>query len=151
MKIPPPRNRPPFNFLWSVRSGRRSRGRRRSSSALVSAGAEEVICEMHVTERLANRNGMLHGGAVMTLADNAAGTLAFVAIPPEKTNTTVEAKTNFLRGVAVGDTVRASCVPLHVGRTTMVFQITMTRGDGKVAAVTTQTHMVLNWAGRGET
>lgn len=112
---------------------------------LVSATADEVVCLLPVTADVTNRNGMLHGGAVMTLADNAAGTAAFAAIPPEKTNTTIESKTNFLRGVAVGDTLRAVCVPLHRGRKTMVFQITMTRGDGKVAAITTQTHMVLDW------
>lgn len=112
---------------------------------LVSATADEVVCLLPVTADVTNRNGMLHGGAVMTLADNAAGTAAFAAIPPEKTNTTIESKTNFLRGVAVGDTLRAVCVPLHQGRKTMVFQITMTRGDGKVAAITTQTHMVLDW------
>lgn len=111
----------------------------------VTATPDEVVCLLPVTEDLSNRNGMLHGGAMMTLADNAAGTAAFVTIPPEKTNTTIESKTNFLRGVAVGDTLRAVCVPLHRGRKTMVFQITMTRGDGKVAAISTQTHMVLDW------
>ena len=114
---------------------------------MVSITPEEVICILEVTERLSNRNGMLHGGALMTLADSAAGSAAFAGIPAHKTNTTIEGKTNFLRGVKVGDRVRAVCVPLHSGRTTMVFQITMTRGDGKVVAVTTQTHMVLDWAG----
>ena len=116
---------------------------------LIQAEPDRVICDMPVTPELSNRNGMLHGGAMMTLADNAAGTLAFVAIPPEQTNTTIESKTNFLRGVPVGDTVRATCDALHLGRTTMVFQVTMTRGDGKVAAVTTQTHMVLEWSRTG--
>ena len=116
----------------------------------IETSIEQVICEMPVTDALANRNGMLHGGAMMTLADSAAGTLAFIAIPPERTNTTIESKTNFLRGVAVGDRVRAVCVPLHLGRTTLVLQITMTRGDGKVAAVSTQTHMVLDWAAKGD-
>ena len=117
---------------------------------MVSVTPAEVVCTMHVTEGLTNRNKMLHGGALMTLADNAAGSNAFVAIPPEKTNTTIESKTNFIRGVPVGDTVRAVCVPLHMGRTTMVFQITMTRSDGKIAAVSTQTHMVLDWSKGGD-
>ena len=113
---------------------------------LVSVTPDEVICRMKVTDDLTNRNGALHGGAVMTLADNAAGTLAFINIPAEKSNTTVEAKTNFLRGVSVGDIVTAHCVPLHRGRTTVVLQTTMTRGDGKTVAVTTQTHLILNWS-----
>lgn len=112
---------------------------------VVSLAPEAVICTMKVTEALGNRNGALHGGAVMTLADNAAGTSAFLNIPVGRSNTTIESKTNFLRGVKIGDTVTARCEPLHRGRTTMVFQITMTRDDGKVVAVTTQTHMILDW------
>jgi uncharacterized protein (TIGR00369 family) len=112
---------------------------------LIATAPDEVVCRMPVTERLLNRNGALHGGAVMTLADNAAGTCAFVNIPAGRSNTTVESKTNFLRGVAAGDVVTARCVPLHRGRTTFVFSTTMTRGDGRTVAVTTQTHLILDW------
>ena len=113
----------------------------------VSVAPDEVVVRMPVTEALANRNGVLHGGAIMTLADNAAGSAAFINVPAERSNTTVEAKTNFLRGVPVGDVLTARCVPLHRGRTMLVLQVTMTRRDGKVAAVTTQTHLVLDFDG----
>lgn len=106
---------------------------------------EEVVCSMVVTEDMANRNGVLHGGALMTLADTAAGTTAFINSPAEISNTTVEAKTNFLRPVKVGDRLTARCVPIHVGRTTTVLQVTLTRGDGKIAGTTTQTHLYLGW------
>ena len=98
--------------------------------------------------RSARRDKEVEGGAMMTLADNAAGSVAFINIPASKSNTTIEAKTNFLRGVAVGDTVTATCTPLHRGRTTLVLQVVMTRSDGKQAAVTTQTHLVLDWNGK---
>jgi len=113
---------------------------------VVSVALDCAVCRMKVTDAVANRNGALHGGALMTLADNAAGTLAFVNLPVDKTNITIESKTNFLRGVLVGDTVTARCEPLQVGRKLIVLQITMTRGDGKTAAVTTQTHMVIDWS-----
>lgn len=111
----------------------------------IKASPELVISEMPVTEVHANRNNMLHGGAIMTLADNAAGTAAFINVPEGQTNTTIESKTNFLRGVKVGDTLTARCVTVHRGRTVLVFQITMNRSDGKTAAVSTQTHMILTW------
>ena len=44
---------------------------------------------------------------------------------------------------ALGDTARAECTPLHRGRTTMVWQTRITRGDGKLAALVTQTQLVL--------
>lgn len=106
---------------------------------------EEVVCSMTVTEAMANRNGVLHGGALMTLSDTAGGTNAFIASPAEISNTTVEAKTNFIRPVKVGDTVTARSVPVHLGRATAVLQVTMTRGDGKVVGVTSQTHLYLGW------
>lgn len=106
---------------------------------------EEVVCRMRVTEAMGNRNGVLHGGALMTLADTAAGSSAFINSPTEISNTTVEAKTNFIRPVKVGDTLTARCVPVHVGRMTLVLQVTLTRGDGKVVGTTSQTHLFLGW------
>lgn len=106
---------------------------------------EEVVCRMRVTEAMGNRNGVLHGGALMTLADTAAGSAAFINSPAEISNTTVEAKTNFIRPVKVGDTLTARCVPVHVGRMTLVLQVTLTRGDGKVVGTTSQTHLFLGW------
>jgi uncharacterized protein (TIGR00369 family) len=116
----------------------------RGADRLVEVTLDRVVCEMDVTGALTNRNGVLHGGAMMTLADNAAGSVAFINIPVSKSNTTIEAKTNFLRGVKVGDRVTATCTPMHRGRTTLVLQVVMTRRDGKQAAVTTQTHLVLD-------
>lgn len=112
---------------------------------IVTCTPQEVVCTMTVTEEMSNRNGVLHGGALMTLSDTAAGTASFISSPAVMSNTTVEAKTNFIRPVKLGDTVTARCEPVHVGRATAVLQVTMTRGDGKVVGVTTQTHLFLGW------
>ena len=105
----------------------------------------EVLAELSVTEDLSNRNGVMHGGAIMALADNIGGTATMINLPQGKTTTTLESKTNFLRPIRIGDTARARCVPLHKGRTTMVWQTTITRGDGKTAAIVTQTQVVIDW------
>ncbi|PAU97219.1 PaaI family thioesterase [Paracoccus salipaludis] len=112
---------------------------------LVSAEPDEVLAELSVTEDLSNRNGVMHGGAIMALADNIGGTATMINLPQGKTTTTLESKTNFLRPIRIGDTARARCVPLHKGRTTMVWQTTITRGDGKTAAIVTQTQVVIDW------
>ena len=58
--------------------------------------------------------GVLHGGYLMTLADTAAATLAFLNLPPGATTATIEAKTNFLAPVREGwVTARAELV--HAG------------------------------------
>ncbi len=104
---------------------------------------DRLTAEMAVTENHANRNGVLHGGALMSLADNLGGTAATANLASGQATTTLESKTNFFASIAVGDTAFAECTPLHRGRTTMVWQTKVSRGDGKLAAVVTQTQMIL--------
>lgn len=107
------------------------------------ASAERIEAELPISEQLGNRNGAAHGGALMALADNLGGTGASLNLRDGQSTATLESKTNFLRPVPMGDVVRAVCVPLHKGRTTMVWQTTISRSDGKVAVIVTQTQMVL--------
>jgi 1,4-dihydroxy-2-naphthoyl-CoA hydrolase len=109
---------------------------------IVRATRDMVTAELLVREELTNRNGGLHGGAVMAVADNLGGTAAFLNLPEGAGTTTIESKTNFFAAVALGDTIVAECTPLHRGRTTMVWQTRISRGDGKLAAIVTQTQLV---------
>jgi uncharacterized protein (TIGR00369 family) len=85
--------------------------------------------------------GIMHGGAIMALADNCGGICAFLNMPEGATGTaTIESKTNFLRGVSDGS-ITASTRPLHVGRTIVVLETELTREDGKLAAKVTQTQV----------
>ena len=105
---------------------------------------ERVTAELLVTENLTNRNGVMHGGALMAFADNLGGTAATANLPQQGGSTaTIESKTNFFAAIPKGDTAHAVCVPLHSGRTTIVLQTNITRGDGKLAAIITQTQIVL--------
>src|SRR5271169_2813758 len=103
---------------------------------------DKVTAEMPVRDDLNNRNGTLHGGAVMALADNLGGTATVANLPSGGRTATIESKTNFFAIIPVGDTAYAECTPLHKGRTTMVWQTRITRGDGKLCALVTQTQIV---------
>lgn len=113
---------------------------------LISATLDEVVAEMPAIEELSNRNGVLHGGAIMGFADNLGGTAATINLRSGEATTTIESKTNFIRPIRIGDVAHGRCVALHRGRTTQIWQTTITRRDGKVAAIVTQTQMVLTWA-----
>ena len=104
---------------------------------------DKVLAEMPVRDELNNRNGTLHGGAVMALADNLGGTATMANLPPGGRTATIESKTNFFAAIPIGDTARAECTPLHRGRTTMVWQTRITRNDGKLCALVTQTQIVI--------
>lgn len=110
---------------------------------VISASTSELVAELPVSATLLNRNGTLHGGAVMGLADNMGGTLTILNLAEGEGTATIESKTNFFRPVAAGDTVRAVCTVLHRGRRTVVVQTTILRGDGKLAAQVVQTQMVM--------
>jgi uncharacterized protein (TIGR00369 family) len=110
---------------------------------VIHVSRDRVAAEMVVRDELGNRNGVLHGGAIMAFADNLGGTASFLNLPAGARTTTIESKTNFFSAIAVGDTAHAECTPLHRGRTTMVWQTRITRGDGKLAALVTQTQLVM--------
>ena len=95
-------------------------------------------------EDFKNRGGVMHGGALMAYADSLGGTAANANLQPGQRTTTIESKTNFFAGIPIGDTAHAECVPLHRGRSTIVVQTRITRSDGKLAAIVTQTQMVLD-------
>lgn len=104
---------------------------------------DRVTAELVMREELKNRFGIMHGGAIMALADNCGGTAASANLKEGQTTTTIESKTNFFAAIPIGDVARAECVALHKGRTTMVWQTRITRNDGKLCALVTQTQMVL--------
>jgi len=114
---------------------------------IISRDAARSEAEVVNREDLCNRRGVMHGGAIMALADIMGGMTASAALSPDQRTATIESKTNFFAAVAKGDTVRAVCLPLHTGRTTIVLQTNLTRSDGKLAAMVIQTQIVLPTAG----
>jgi 1,4-dihydroxy-2-naphthoyl-CoA hydrolase len=83
--------------------------------------------------------GVMHGGALMALADGCGGTCAFLNLPEGAIGTaTIESKTNFLRTVREG-TLTATTRPLHRGRTMIVLETEIAREDGSLVAKVTQT------------
>src|ERR1043165_3250860 len=109
---------------------------------------EKVTGELTVTANLTNRNGVMHGGAVMAFADNLGGTAASANLPAAGgSTTTIESKTNFFAGIPAGDAAQAECTPLPRCRTTTVWQTRITRGDGKLAAIVTQTQLMMSKPG----
>jgi 1,4-dihydroxy-2-naphthoyl-CoA hydrolase len=106
---------------------------------------DEVVAELTVRPDLCTAPmQILHGGAAMALADTAGATATFLNLPEgAKGTTTIESKTNFLAAAPAGVTVRATTTPVHRGGKTQVWQTRITRDDGKLVALVTQTQMVL--------
>jgi uncharacterized protein (TIGR00369 family) len=104
---------------------------------------EAVEVELDWTASLCTAGGLLHGGALMALADSAGAACAFANLPEGAVATaTIESKTNFLGSVREG-TVRAISTPLHLGSSTIVVETELRDSDGRLVAKTTQTQTVL--------
>ena len=111
---------------------------------MIQSEKDAVVAELVVNEALCTTGRIMHGGAVMAVADTLGAIGAFLNLPEgHKTTTTIESKTNFLRSAPRDSKVVAECVPLHVGRRMSVWQTTLRNEEGKSIAVVTQTQMVL--------
>jgi len=110
---------------------------------LTEVTPERVLAELTVRPELCTTGEVMHGGAFMAFADTlgAVGTIA--NLPQGARTTTIESKTNFIGAAPVGSRVIGESIPLHRGRTTMVWQTRVSAESGKLLALVTQTQMVL--------
>jgi len=110
---------------------------------MVAASPHEVKAQLAWSEDICTAGGVLHGGALMALADNTGGFCAFLNLPDGAAGTaTIESKTNFFGPVRSG-TVHAVSRPLHTGRRTVVVDTELYDDAGKLVARVTQTQAVL--------
>lgn len=110
---------------------------------VVEAAKAKVVGRLTVREELCTSGHILHGGAYMAFADTLGAIATIANLPDGAGTTTIESKTNFFAAIPAGDVAKAECTPLHRGRATMVWQTKITRGDGRLAAIVTQTQLVL--------
>jgi uncharacterized protein (TIGR00369 family) len=109
---------------------------------LLSASPEEVVGRLAWREDLTTTGGAMHGGALMSLADNLGGVCAFLNLPAGAGTATISSSTNFMRGVREG-AVTATTRPLRVGRTVIVVQTDVRDDDGRLVVQTTQAQAVI--------
>jgi len=104
----------------------------------------QVTLEVAWSSDLCTAGGILHGGLVMTLADSAGASCAFLNLPEGSTGTsTIESKTNFLGAVTAG-AVTATARPLHTGRSTIVVETEVRDEADRLVAKTIQTQAVIH-------
>jgi len=104
----------------------------------------KVAAELDIRPDLLAPNGYLHAATVIALADTACGYGCIAHLPDGAENfTTIELKTNFL-GTAREGTLACVARPAHLGRTTQVWDATVSRrDDGGTIALFRCTQMVL--------
>lgn len=106
--------------------------------------AAEVIGEFTVKSIHLAPNGFLHAGSIVTLADTSCGYGCFASLPEGATGfTTIELKSNHL-GTALEGTIVSRATPVHLGRTTQVWDAVVTHKEtGKTLAMFRCTQLLL--------
>lgn len=107
---------------------------------------ERILAEMEARQEHTNGADVVHGGVYMAFADTLGARGAIMNLPDGARTSTLESKTNFLRGTGPGRLV-GEATPVHIGRTTQVWQTVVSDSKGRRLAVVTQTQIVLPASG----
>ena len=113
---------------------------------LDTAAADEVRGHLAWAPERCTTAGIMHGGALMGLADTLGGLCAFLNLPAGAGTATISSSTVFTRAVREGE-VRAVTRPLHVGRTVITVQTDLSDQAGRRVAQVTQVQAVLGGNG----
>jgi uncharacterized protein (TIGR00369 family) len=108
---------------------------------LEEATKDRVVAVLPWAARLCTAGGILHGGAIMTLADSAGALVAYLGLPDGASTATLTSTTQMFRPVSAG-AVRAVAVALHRGRTAVTVQTTLRDGTDMLVAQTTQIQVI---------
>ena len=93
---------------------------------ILSCSAERVTGRLPITPPLIAGTGFLWAPVVIALADTLCAYGAGEARPRDSQSfTTVELKTNFLGSAEAGDVISGEAIPVHLGRTTQVWDATV--------------------------
>lgn len=109
---------------------------------LDAAAPEEVRGRLAWAPERCTAGGLMHGGALMTLADTVGAVCAFLNLPAGASTSTVSSTTSLMRGVRSG-AAHAVARPLHVGRSFITVSVDLTDDEGRPVAHVTQTQAVL--------
>ena len=104
---------------------------------------DSITARMPVDQRTTQPLGMLHGGASVALAETLGSVAATLCVDPdEKFCVGLEINANHIRSVRSGY-VFGTAKPLHMGRTTQIWQTTIVDEQGRLVAVSRLTVAVL--------
>jgi uncharacterized protein (TIGR00369 family) len=110
---------------------------------LESASPDEVVGGFDWAPERCTAGGVIHGGALMALADSVGAVCAFLGLPEAAGTATTSSTTHFLRAVREGR-VTARARPVHRGRSQVVVRTDLMDGDDRLVATVTQSQAVLS-------
>src|ERR1700722_11190614 len=108
---------------------------------LDEASADLAVARLAWAPELCTASGVMHGGALMSLADTVGALVTFLGLPEGATTATITSTSQLFRPVT-GGAVRAVAVPVRRGGPTAPAQTTLFDPDERLVAQTTQIQAV---------
>jgi uncharacterized protein (TIGR00369 family) len=105
-------------------------------------GDDYLVARVPVDERTRQPFGLLHGGVSVVLAETLGSVGAYHAAPEGWMAVGLDINANHLRSARSG-WVTGTARPVHIGKTTQVWQIDMVNGDGELTCVSRITMAML--------
>ncbi len=110
---------------------------------IIEYSRERVIAAMPVTPKTHQPFGIMHGGVSVVLAETVASAGSYLFIDREKQRSVgLEINANHIRSVSEG-TVKAVGIPVHVGRTSLVWDVRLYDEDERLICISRCTVAVI--------
>ena len=139
--------------IWFANPTLESISSRNAASMVEHLGIEftevtdnSLSAKMPVDQRTKQPFGLLHGGANVVLAETLGSVAGNLVVPDDKMVVGVEINANHLRAVREGYVI-GTTTPVHLGRSTQVWDIKIEDADGKLSCVSRLTLAVVPRAG----
>ena len=100
----------------------------------VPSDDDVALAEMPISPATRQYFGILHGGATLALAETVAGLGSMIACQPDETVVGMQVSGNHVSSAHEGDTVRAVCLPVHLGRSSHVWNVDVYTSTGKLVS-----------------
>ncbi|MBC6999210.1 hotdog fold thioesterase [Cytophaga sp. FL35] len=106
-------------------------------------GADFLVAKMPVTPEVHQPDGVLHGGAMVALAESVGSMASYIFLDAQKFAIRgIEISANHVKSVRDGE-VFAKATILHKGRTTQVWDIRITNADDSLVSICKLTTIAL--------
>jgi uncharacterized protein (TIGR00369 family) len=109
---------------------------------ITAADEQEVVGHLDWAEERCTIGGLMHGGALMTLADSLGAVAAFLHLPEGAGTATVTSNTSLLRGLRDGRATGTARV-INAGKRFITVRTDVVDDEGRLLITTTQTQAVL--------
>ncbi len=107
-------------------------------------GDDYIKATMPVNERTKQPHGLLHGGANVVLAESLGSIASVLCLNLEEKNCVgLEINANHIRAVKSGF-VHGITRPVHIGRSTMIWEIKIYDDAGKLSCISRITNAILD-------